>query len=301
MSKLGVLFPGQGAQFVGMGRELFQNFSVARDVLESANDILGMKIDKVMNEGPEDYLSRTDISQVAISVVSWASYCVLKERGVKVDCVAGLSLGEFGSLVASEVLDFEDALRLVQVRGKLMQEASEKVKGTMTAVIGMDKDILDEICRECGVEVANINCPGQIVISGRMEAIEKAEEVCKKKGAKRVIRLKVSGAFHCSLLSEAQQELNKYISELEFSDPKIRMYSSVSGEKVSSGEEARQLLMRQLISPTLWWKAVGNMQSEVDVFCELEPSGVLKGMIRKICKKEVHFVKHFLTEIRDRV
>ena len=282
---IGLLFPGQGAQKVGMGKELFENRPWARDYYHTASDIVGWDVADLCFNGPKETLDQTRFCQPAIVVVSYVSFLAFRDDNPGVEySVAGLSLGEFGALLAADVLAFEDVVRLVDLRGRLMQEASEEIPGAMTAVIGLDKERLEEICSKYGVELANFNAPGQIVISGGLEDIEAAEEEIKEAGARRVVRLPVSGAFHCSLLKDAQDRLNEVIDGLDFSNPSVDFFSSVSGTKLSTGEEIKQGLKRQLVSPTLWEPLVRQMCPVVSEFKELEPAGILMPMVRKICR-----------------
>ncbi len=282
---VGLLFPGQGAQKVGMGRELYGERGWVRDYYQRASDIVGWDVADLCFNGPQDVLDQTKFCQAAITVVSYVSFLSYREDNPDVKFVsAGLSLGEFGALLSAGVLDFEDVIRLVDLRGRLMQEASERIPGAMTAVIGLDKDTLQKIAEDTNVALANFNAPGQIVISGRREDIEQAEERIREMGARRVVRLPVSGAFHCFLLKDAQEELNKEIDSLDFKDPSVGFFSSVYGRRVESGEEIREGLKRQLVSPTLWEAAVRQMCPLVDSFHELEPAGILAAMVRKICK-----------------
>ncbi len=282
---VGLLFPGQGAQKVGMGRDLYKEKAWVRDYYQKASDIVGWDVAELCFDGPQDVLDQTRFCQAAITVVSYVSFLSYREGNPDIEFIsAGLSLGEFGALLSAGVLDFEAVVRLVDLRGRLMQEASERIPGAMTAVIGLDKEKLQEIAQETGVALANFNAPGQIVISGRLEDIERAEERIKEAGARRVVRLPVSGAFHCFLLKDAQEELNKEIDRLDFKDPSVGFFSSIYGRRVESGEEIKDGLKRQLVSPTLWESAVRQMCPLVDSFHELEPAGILTAMVRKICR-----------------
>ncbi len=285
---IGVLFPGQGAQRVGMGRSFYEKYLWVREFYTRASDIVGWDVAKLCFEGPKELLDRTDKSQVAIVVTTFAAWSVWqKEYDILPTAVAGLSLGEFSAILSAGVLDFEDTVRLVDLRGRLMQEASEEKPGAMSAVIGMEVSELKRIADEVGVELANFNAPGQIVISGLRDRIEEAEFLAKKAGAKRIVRLAVSGAFHCSLLSSAQEKLNKEIDKYKFSDPKFPIFSSIWGKKIASAEQIKQGLKKQLVSPTLWQVAIEEMSLEVKKFYEMAPAGVLKGLLRKICRDKV--------------
>ncbi len=259
--------------------------------LEEASDLVGWDVRALIESGPKEVLDRTDKCQVAILVVSWISYNYLLSLGKgSPSAVAGLSLGEYGAFLASEIFDFSTAVKLVDLRGRLMQEVSERVKSGMSAVIGLSELDVERCCEGLEVYPANFNAPGQIVVSGKLEDLEVAEKRFKELGAKRVVRLAVSGAFHSPIMEPAQERLNEAIDNVEFKDPKVAVFSSISGERVGSGEEAKELLKRQLISPTLWQKCVESMCGEVEEFWEMEPSGVLRAMMRKMCPKTVNAV-----------
>lgn len=282
---IGLLFPGQGAQKVGMGKALYEERSWAAEYYRKASDICGWDVADLCFNEPQDVLNQTKFCQTAITVVSYVSFLAYRQDNPGVEYLsAGLSLGEFGALLSADVLGFEDVVRLVDLRGRLMQEASERIPGGMTAVIGMDKERLEQIASEFNVALANFNAPGQIVISGRLEDIEKAEEKIKAAGARRVVRLPVSGAFHCFLLKDAQVELNKEIDRMDFKDTSVPFFSSVYGRRIDSGQEIKEGLKKQLVSPTLWESAVRQICPIVESFHELEPSGILLPMVRKICR-----------------
>ena len=283
----GVLFPGQGAQKVGMGLSLLERDPSLRSYLDTASKIVGWDVLALIKDGPQEELNRTDKSQVAILVVSWISYKVFEKEKGRPDLTAGLSLGEYGALLCAEVLDFESAVRLVDIRGRLMQEESERNPSGMLAVIGLDEETLSRAIEGLEIYPANFNAPGQIVVSGRKEDLAVAEERLRSAGAKRIVPLAVAGGFHSPIMARAQERLNEYIEKVEFSDPKVEFYSSVSGERVSSGEEIKQLLMRQLVSPTLWQKVAETVCERADVFFEMEPSGVLRSLMKKVCAKPV--------------
>ncbi len=288
--KIGVLFPGQGAQKVGMGLSILEKAPHLERFLVEASDLVSWDLRLLIENGPKEVLDRTDKCQVAILVVSWISFNYLREQldssGI-IHAAAGLSLGEYGALLAGEVFDFSTAVRLVDIRGRLMQEASERIPSGMSAVIGLEEEKIRQACEGLEVYLANFNTPGQIVISGKLTDLEKAEERLRGFGAKRVVRLAVSGAFHSPLMNESQERLNEEIEKIEFRDPRLTVVSSITGEKITSGEQAKDLLKRQLITPTLWEKCIFSMAQEVDEFWELEPSGVLRTMVRKICGKGV--------------
>ncbi len=285
MNEFAFLFSGQGAQTVGMGKTFYEAYSETREIYDIADDILGYKISSLCFNGPKGELDKTDKCQPAILTTGIAVLSAFKAKtGIRPAFCAGLSLGEFTALVACGALKFEDALRLVDIRGKLMQESAEREKGAMSAIIGLNEDILRSISEDTGIELANFNSPGQIVISGKLENIEKAESLCKERGAKRIIRLAVSGAFHCSILKGAQEKLNEEIDKVLVKDPLCPFYSSITGQRIISAADVRSALKRQLVSPTLWQKAMEALSAETKKFVEFAPAGTLKGMMRRIDK-----------------
>ncbi len=281
-------FPGQGSQYVGMGKDLFDNFAVVRRVFEQANDILGFNLKKMCFEGPEEELKLTSHTQPAILTVSVACWYVLQERGVVPSAVAGHSLGEYSALVAAEALDFSEALPLVQKRGRFMQECAP-ANGGMMAVLGLAPDLVHKACQEASsagvVEVANYNCPGQVVIAGESEALAKAMEFCKLFGAKRVIPLQVSGPFHSSLMIEAGQRLAVELETVEVKNPVYPVISNVTAEVVESPADIRSLLVRQVSSSVRWEESIIRLVSmDTGIFIEVGPGTVLTGLGKKIIK-----------------
>jgi len=287
--RIAALFPGQGAQRIGMGLSLLEKDLKLQRFLEEASDLVGWDVRKVIESGPKEVLDRTDKCQVAILVISWITFCYFKDSVHKeIYATAGLSLGEYGALLSAGVFDFATAVKLVDLRGRLMQEASERISSGMSAVIGLDEMKVRDACDGLDVYPANFNAPGQIVVSGRLRDLEIVEGRLKNLGAKRIVRLAVAGAFHSPLMSDAQERFNEELDKVEFNDPQILVFSSISGEKIHSGEEAKSLLKRQLTSPTLWQRCVECMCQEVDEFWEMEPSGVLRSLMRKTCSKTVN-------------
>lgn len=292
MMKLAIVFPGQGSQYAGMGKDLAEEFPAAMEVFDTANDVLGYDIKKLCFEGPEDELVKTEITQPAILTMSIAAYRVLESKGIKPDVTAGLSLGEYCSLVIAGALDFKDAVKLVSKRGKYMQEAVPQGVGGMAAVMGLDREDVELICKEASdigvVEPANINCPGQIVISGELNAIEKASALAKEKGAKRVIKLSVSAPFHCSMLEPAGDKLSYDLNGIEFRYLNIPVISNVTGEYIKSEFYIKDLLIRQVSNPVLWEDSVRLMLKDgVDTFIEVGPGKSLSGFIKKIDKNAI--------------
>lgn len=285
MSKKAYIFPGQGAQFVGMGKDLFEQFEVARILFNQANDILGFNITEEMFNGTEEGLRQTRITQPAIFL---HSVIAAKCLGTEFDpsMVAGHSLGEFSALVANGTLDFEDGLKLVYSRAMAMQEACELKPSTMAAVLGLDDAKVEEICASItsGIVVpANYNCPGQLVISGDVEAINEACEALKAAGAKRALVLQVGGAFHSPLMKPAEDKLAQAIEHTNFKTPSCPVYQNVSAEPESDPVAIKRNLLKQLTAPVKWTQCVQAMVRDgANSFTELGPGKVLQGLVKKI-------------------
>ncbi|WP_299255857.1 ACP S-malonyltransferase [uncultured Aquimarina sp.] len=278
------VFPGQGAQFSGMGLGLYENSEIAKELFHKANDILGFEITKIMFEGTADELKETKVTQPAIFLHSVILSKVLGDS-FNPDMVAGHSLGEFSALVANGTLNFEDALRLVSKRALAMQSACELKPSTMAAVLGLDDEVVEKGCEEIeGVVVAaNYNCPGQLVISGEVEAIEKACELMKEKGARRALVLPVGGAFHSPLMEPAREELAAAIEETTFNTPNCPIYQNVTTTAITDPEEIKKNLMAQLTAPVKWTQSVKNMMKDgATSFTEVGPGKVLSGLVKKV-------------------
>ena len=276
------VFPGQGAQFPGMAKDLYDNVPLAKKMLEEANDILGFRITDIMFEGTADDLKATKVTQPAIFLHSTVLALCLS---IQPDMVAGHSLGEFSALAAAKAMKFEDALRLVAIRAREMQKCCEQVPGLMAAIIGLSNEQVEEICAatEGTVIPANYNCDGQIVISGEKEAVEKACEAAKAAGAKRALPLAVSGAFHSPLMEPARIELGKAIETTEIVAPVCPVYQNVTGRPETDPEAIKTNLLDQLTSPVKWTQSVKNMLVEgADHFIELGPGNVLQGLVKRI-------------------
>ena len=276
------VFPGQGAQFPGMAKDLYDNVPLAKKMLEEANDILGFQITDIMFEGTADDLKATKVTQPAIFLHSTVLALCLN---IQPDMVAGHSLGEFSALAAAKAMKFEDALRLVAIRAREMQKCCEQVPGLMAAIIGLSNEQVEEICAatEGTVIPANYNCDGQIVISGEKEAVEKACEAAKAAGAKRALPLAVSGAFHSPLMEPARIELGKAIETTEIVAPVCPVYQNVTGRPETDPEAIKKNLLDQLTSPVKWTQSVKNMLVEgADHFIELGPGNVLQGLVKRI-------------------
>ena len=279
------VFPGQGAQFVGMGKDLYEQSPLAKELFEKANEILGFRITDLMFEGTPEDLKQTKVTQPAVFLHSVISAFVLGDD-FKPDMVAGHSLGEFSALVAARALSFEDGLRLVYARAMAMQKACEVEPSTMAAVLGLSDEDVEEVCdsiTQLVVVPANYNCPGQLVISGSIEGVDKACELLKEKGAKRALKLPVGGAFHSPLMQPASEELQAAINSTAFSSPVCPVYQNVNAYPQTDPEQIKQNLIAQLTAPVRWTQTVKNMITDgADLFVELGPGDVLKGLVKKI-------------------
>jgi len=278
------IFPGQGAQFSGMGKDLFENSKTAYELFNNANEILGFKISDVMFNGSAEDLKQTSVTQPAIFLHS-VILAMSKENEISPAMVAGHSLGEFSALVINKSISFEDGLKLVAIRANAMQKACENNPGTMAAVLGLEDKLVEKVCSEVKgtVVAANYNCPGQLVISGELNAIELACEKLKEIGARRALVLPVGGAFHSPLMEEAKRELENAINETIFSDPICPIYQNVSGLPYSSEIEIKENLISQLTSPVKWTHSINQMVEDgAKEFIEVGPGRVLQGLVRKI-------------------
>lgn len=283
------VFPGQGAQFAGMGKDLYERSSIARELFEKANILLGFRITDQMFEGSDEDLKQTKVTQPAIFLHSTILAAVL-EDSFKPEMVAGHSLGEFSALVANKALSFEDGLILVSKRAGAMQKACEISPSTMAAIIGLDDQVIEDVCTSVDetVVTANYNCPGQIVISGSNEGIDKAIELLKAKGAKMAVKLAVGGAFHSPLMESARIELENAIQNTHFSKPICPVYQNVSAVPSIDPDEIKANLVAQLTSPVRWTQTIRNMISDgATMFTEVGPGKVLQGLIKKINKDVV--------------
>jgi [acyl-carrier-protein] S-malonyltransferase len=278
------VFPGQGAQFTGMGKDLYSRSPIAREMFEKANSILGFRITDIMFSGTDEDLRQTNVTQPAIFLHS-TILATLMGDSFTPDMVAGHSLGELSSLVANKTLSFEDGLRLVSKRASAMQKACEKTPSTMAAIIGSEDSIIEDVCASIKeiVVPANYNCPGQIVISGSNEGIDKAIELLKEKGVKRAIKLAVGGAFHSPLMEPARLELEEAIEATDFNKPICPVYQNVSAQPSIDPEIIKSNLVAQLTSPVLWTQSIINMiAGGASHFIEVGPGNVLQGLIKKV-------------------
>ena len=286
MSKIAFMFPGQGAQYIGMGKDFYEELNECRKIYDIADEILDFDIKNVcFNEN--DLINETEYTQAAILTTSMAIYKAVIEIGIKPDVCCGLSLGEYNALVASGVMKFTDALKTIRKRGILMQEAVPDGKGTMVAVLGLDNEIVSDVCEETEgiVSVANYNCPGQLVISGERESVAEAAQKLKDIGAKRVVELKVSGPFHSEMMAEAGRELRKYIENVEFDKPVVPYVANVNALYIDENKDIKyikDLLEKQVSTSVMFEQSVRNMIADgVDTFIEIGPGRTLSGLVKK--------------------
>ena len=287
MSKTALLFAGQGAQVVGMGKDLAEKFPSAKEWFDRANAALGYDLAGICFNGPEADLTKTENAQPGIFLVSWVAFQLLKEQvpNLKFDATAGLSLGEFTALTAAGAMSFEDGLRVVRQRGKFMQEACEATKGGMAAIIGMDEAPTREVCAEAGVVLANLNCPDQLVISGEAEKIAKACELAKAKGAKRALPLPVAGAYHSPLMASAQPKLAAELAKVNLVSPIVPVISNVTASAHGMPAEISAKLVEQVCASVLWETSMRALLAQgFTRFIELGPGTALSGFMKRIDK-----------------
>jgi len=283
-NRIAFIFPGQGSQHVGMGKDWYEGSPIAKEMFARANEILNFDIARICFDGPEDQLRQTEITQPAIFLHSAVAFTLLNSR--RFAAAAGHSLGEYSALFAAGAIDFEHAFMLVGLRGRLMQHAGDVRYGTMAAVVGLDQKFVEDVCSEASqsgvVQPANYNSPGQIVISGDVDAVHKAMEIAKARGAKVVKELVVSGAFHSPLMEAVKTELKKAIDAAPFHDASVPVYTNVTGKPVRSASEIKDSLIRQLTNPVRWQESIVNMSNDgVSSFVEIGPGKVLQGLVKR--------------------
>ncbi|MGE5628424.1 MAG: ACP S-malonyltransferase [Solirubrobacterales bacterium] len=290
MGKIAFVFSGQGAQYAGMGKELYENIPASKEVYDKADEALGFKISSICFEGPEEELNITENTQPAILTTSIAAMKALEEKGIKPDVTAGLSLGEYSALVCSGVFDFTDAVQLVKKRGRFMQEAVPPGIGGMAAIIGLKPELLEDVVKNSSefgiVEGANYNCPGQTVIAGEIEAVKAACEKAKEAGALKAILLNVSGPFHTSMLEPAAIKLEQELNKININPINIPVITNVTGEFVKDSDDIKGILKKQVMSPVQWETTINKMlEFGVDTFVEIGPGKTLCGFVKKVNRK----------------
>ena len=286
------VFPGQGTQKVGMGLDLSSNFAEANLVFEEANSILNWDLRNLCFNGPIEDLTQTENAQLAILTCSIASLRVVQNFGISARMVAGHSLGEYAALIAAEVMDFDSALKLVQFRSKFMAEAAAQTTGSMIAIIGLEENKIKKICDQIDgiISIANFNSPSQYIISGETKSLEESIPLVKSAGAKRVIPLPVSGAFHSDLMISAQKRFRSVICDYVFGEPKIDFVANTTGNLVKTSKEIKELLIRQITNPVLWEKSIQLMKGTgISHFIELGPGTILSGIVRRIGDSSICF------------
>ena len=287
------LFPGQGSQYVGMGKAFHDEYQEVRDLFTRANKILEMNMEQLCFEGPEDELVLTHNVQPAITLINLACSMVLRLRGVEAAGAAGHSLGEYSALYLAGVIDERAVLELVRLRGQLMQEAADEQPGAMAAILNLPVEKIDEVCESCDIEMANYNSPGQIIVSGVEESVLRAMEICSDAGAKRCVRLNVSGPWHSRCMVRAREKFEPKLAQHIFHDPKIPVVANVDGDYVRDGNGARENLIQQLCAPVRWQQSIERLINDGHQrFVEVGPKKVLRGLLRQIDRNlEVHNVE----------
>jgi [acyl-carrier-protein] S-malonyltransferase len=287
MGKVAFIYPGQGSQAVGMGKDIFQTYPMAKGMYSRADEILGFEVSRISFEGPEEKLKETQYTQPALYVHSLIVDALIREKGLKPDAVAGHSLGELSALASAGVYDFETGLRIVRMRGQLMQNAGHPSSGIMAAIIGLEPESVIQICKEAGslglVQPANFNSPGQIVISGTRRGVERAMNLAKDRGARRIIELQVSGAFHTTLMEKPATAMREFLKDIPFQVPVVPVWANVTAARTDDPGEIKELLFRQLTHSVRWIECIENMVHDgVTRFIEVGPGKVLAGLVKRI-------------------
>lgn len=281
------IFPGQSSQYVGMGKDLFENTSLGKKMINQANDIMGCDIKSIIFEGPDKILQQTEYTQPAIYVISVLIGELLKNKGIKPCAVAGHSLGEYSALAIANVFDYQTGLLLVKTRSEQMAKAGKSTKGSMAAIIGLENNLVKEICEQYDGEgiivAANFNCPKQVVISGTINAVKSIMNYAKISGARMAVELNVSGAFHSPLMASAREALADLLNSIEISDSEIPVYSNVDAKPIKNGNKIKRALIRQIDHPVLWFETILNLQKNgITSFLEIGPGKVLHGLNKRI-------------------
>lgn len=287
--KIGYIFPGQGTQVVGMGKDIYEKYEEARNVYKIIDSVLNENIEKLTYESEQEELNKTENTQIAIYAMSMAILKILNNNGIKPVVAAGLSLGEYSALTAAGAISLEDGAKIVRIRGKLMQNLAPKGNWAMAAIIGLEDNKVEEACKNVTngfVKAVNYNCPGQVVVSGEKEAVAKAMENAKELGAKRVIELKTSGPFHTEKLQAASIELKKELEKIDFKDFNIPIIKNLNGEEYKKEDNMVEILSNHVVNPVKFGKSIEKMlEMGVDTFIEIGPGKTLSGFVKKVCKK----------------